>query len=234
MGMHVPLPAGAWGCREGMANTPTPMGEKNALVTGILGLFPNTMGAPKCKRVLLNATGCSEAQWGAPGYDGVLLAVTDARSHDGVLLAVMGCSLPREGAPGCVGVLPAPRGALTPAAPVGEQQARRRELFTAASCSRKLSTSLCAASARCKRAERVSGQATVSRPTLQRAELGSGTCAHLSILLLPPPPQAPTMYFSSPCPDVVPNPSLWVTDRLQDGDCKLLFTLLYYFFVLTF
>lgn len=108
------------------------------------------VGAPKHKKVLLH-------QWGALKRYGMLLAVTDAASCSGMLLALglslaPGLFLSPRGAPG-------PGDALTPVVPVGEQQARRRELLTAASCSRKLSTSLCAASARCKRTEQESHQA---------------------------------------------------------------------------
>lgn len=95
---------------------------------------PTQKGAPA-------SVGCSQVQWDA--------VVTDAASCSGVLLAPGLFLAPR----GCSW---SPRDALTPVVPVGEQQARRRELLTAASCSRKLSTSRCAASARCKRAEQES------------------------------------------------------------------------------
>ena len=148
-------------------------------------------GAPKSNGMLLNMLGCSWLLWGAPSYDGVLPSAMGCSWLCQMLPAVTECCQPRRGAPGpeggvasCDGVLPAPRGALTPAAPGGEQQARRRELFTAASCSRKLSTSLCAASARCKRAESASGWAPLVRPTgLQDLHRP----ARLLSILLPPP-----------------------------------------------
>lgn len=84
-------------------------------------------------RTVWGTRGCMGCSW----IRGVLLATMGAPDHNG-------CSWPRW-------VL------LTPAAPCGEQQARRRELLTAASCSLRLSTSRCAASARCKRAESTSG-----------------------------------------------------------------------------
>lgn len=69
---------------------------------------------------------------------------------------------------------------LTPAAPCGEQQARRRELLTAASCSLRLSTSRCAASARCKRAENTSGWAPPTPHPTRGAEESPRTRAHAS------------------------------------------------------
>lgn len=149
--------------------------------SGILGLLPSVVGAPEHKNLLLH-------EWGAPKCNGMFLAGTDAAGHNGVLLAL-------RDAPGSRGVLlapgmflaprgaPGPRVALTPVVPVGEQQARRRELLTAASCSRKLSTSLCAASARCKGTKQESDRRHLTPHGVQDLPQS----VPLLSILLPPP-----------------------------------------------
>lgn len=77
---------------KGTASTMTSEWEHSS---GILGLPPNMVGAPKHKKVLLH-------QRGAPKCNGMLLVMTDAASCSGVLLAPKdapapeGCSWPQS------------------------------------------------------------------------------------------------------------------------------------------